>query len=313
MHSGQQSELTQNELLEQQSENSSAHQYNDSYHNPPIFSNHSREFCEYLATHVKKGDRILDLGCASASLWKHLVPMLPDNISLYGVDLSPAMLDIARDSFPDFIFKEGHFRDIPFPPNSFDVVIVSSAFHHISDSTLPVALQEISRVLEEHGILIGREPLSSGRLGDRGGYTAAVLMNLRHWLYRITDTKELPEPDPGPDHHAYNIDDFISIINQQFTITNLSFRNPISSFLGRIDHPLVLKYAIFLDEFIEHREGSEFWYIASKSYSDFREFSVSVEEALKENKLSDVEVQHLLAVIYAATPTIIQKINSIKS
>jgi ubiquinone/menaquinone biosynthesis C-methylase UbiE len=301
--------LLESELLEQRSEDLAASEYNMRYHSPPIYKKHSEDFAYFLAQHIQAGDRILDLGCASASLWKFLLPLLPDNVTLTGADLSPNMLDIARKSYPEHQFILSSFRSLPFDDISFDVVIVSSAFHHISDKMLPQALNEILRVLEEHGKLLGREPLHSDRFIDRGGYTSGALMALRHLFYLATNTKELPEPDPGPDHHAYNPKEFIDIINTKLKVTSFEFRNPISPIFGRIENTYIAKYADYLDRLLKHREGSEIWYASQKSFSDLNMLNDVIINALQENHLSNSEIQTLLAVVRQITPEILDTIN----
>ena len=210
-------EFKKAEQTEKEYEQQMAHRYNNDYLEPPIMQEHASAFVKYVSQNVKPGDRVLDLGCASATLWGHFKKLLPDDITLVGVDLSPEMLNQARVQFPEGDFREGSFLDIPSKDAEFDVVIVSSAFHHINDLLLPDSLKEISRVMDEHGILIGREPLLTGRLGDRGGWFSGLLMSLRHLVYRLTHTREYPEPDPGIDHHAYNVLDFLDIINSKST------------------------------------------------------------------------------------------------
>jgi len=50
--------------------------------------------------------RILDVGCGTGSLlgWFHERGVLPEN--LFGVDLLPDRIKIARETFPDFTFME---------------------------------------------------------------------------------------------------------------------------------------------------------------------------------------------------------------
>lgn len=283
---------------EREYEDFMAHRYNRDYHEPPIMQEHSRTFVKYLAQVVRPNDRILDLGCASASLWPLFKEILDPSVSLVGVDLSPKMITEAQQLFPDGDFRVGSMTQVPAAAGEFDIVIVSSAFHHISDDMLPEALNEISRVLDEHGALIGREPLVSDRLGDRGGWIGGALMHLRHLAYRLTHTREYPEPDPGPHHHAYEVRHFLGMISDKFTVTNIKFKNPISFFLARSRHPIVEKIAIMLDELIDHKEGQELLYLARKNYIDAGEVSHCIEKEIKNNYVEDIP--KLLAYIAEA-------------
>jgi ubiquinone/menaquinone biosynthesis C-methylase UbiE len=292
------------ERKEREFEDQIADRYNRDYHEPPILASHSLAFVQYVAKHVKGGDRVLDLGCGAASLWGLFRNELPSNVSLTGVDLSPGMLSVAKAAFPDGEFREGSFLSIPFVAGSFDVVIVSSAFHHISDELLPGALAEIGRVLDEHGLLVGREPLDQGRLSDRGGWFAGALMNLRHLVYRLTHTREYPEPDPGPHHHAYEVNAFLAMINVSLQVTELRFKNPASFFLARSTHPLVVAIANKLDEIVGHKMGQEIHYSARKNFADSAMVVDCVRRALEENFVTKDELIEFLALVEASSKAI---------
>ena len=276
------------ENLEREYEDSVAHRYNRDYHEPPIMRTHSEDFVKYVAGVVRPGDRVLDLGCASASLWEMFEKYFDSSVSVVGVDLSPKMLEQARAKFHAGDFRVGSMLEIPAESGAFDVVIVSSAFHHIHDDVLPLALLEVHRVLDEHGVLVGREPLNVGRLGDRGGWIAGALMALRHLAYRLTHTREYPEPDPGPDHHAYDPEKFLGYLNKNFGVESVEFRNPASLFLARITHPVVVKIARLLDAVIEHKEGQEIHYSASKNYFNAADVQRFVRQAIDDNKIYDM-------------------------
>lgn len=291
--------MDNHEVIERAYEDSIAHRYNRDYHEPPIMQWHDDVFAKFVADHCRSGDRILDLGCGPASIWASLNHFLPVGCTLDGIDLSEKMIEEARSLYSGSNFKTGSMFAIPADTATYDLVIVSSAFHHIFDETLPKALEEISRVLEEHGMLIGREPLQSGRLGDRGGWFSGALMHFRHLVYRLTQTKEYPEPDPGPAHHAYDAAPFLRTISDYFAPQGIEFRFPVSPFVARSRHPLIAKLARILDESIEHREGQVIHYLARKNYSNGKDIEECIDRALAENKIHDP--QEFLAFLLAAT------------
>lgn len=290
-------ELSAAERREREVEDEMAHRYDRDYHEPPVMAEHSRAFAAFVGQYVRTGDRVLDLGCASASLWDRFREELPGDISLVGVDLSPGMLEVARRKYPEGDFRVGSFAQIPSGAGEFDVVVVSSAFHHISDDLLPGSLAEIHRVLDEHGILVGREPLIAGRLGDRGGWLAAALMHLRHLTYRLTHTREYPEPDPGPEHHAYKAEEFLTAIGKVLTVVDVQFRNPASLFVARVRERGVARMAKQLDEVVHHREGQEIHYAARKNFSATEDVLRSVVLALEENQLTKEQITELLVAV----------------
>lgn len=284
---------------EREFEDQIAFRYNRDYHEAPLMAWHSERFVDFIRGKYKPGDRVLDLGCGPASLWTELKTKLPGLGALVGVDLSPAMIDEARKLHPDGDFRVGSMFSIPAIAGEFDLVIVSSAFHHVPDDDLPQSLLEISRVMDEHGSLIGREPLVAGRVGDRGGWLAGALMNLRHLVYRLTHTREYPEPDPGPAHHAYEAAGFFKMINATFSVSKIEFRNPVSPFLSRVRNRNVAEIAKILDESIRHKEGQEVHYVAEKNFADAKDVQRCVELAIQENKIENVA--EFLAMVDAAS------------
>jgi ubiquinone/menaquinone biosynthesis C-methylase UbiE len=285
-----------------------ADRYDRDYHESPIMSANAKNFVEFLSSKVRPGDRILDLGCASASLWPHYKAILSDDVQITGMDLSPRMIEIARERYPEDIFKVGSFFDIGFEPGSFDVVVVSSALHHIGDDLLPTALTNICSVLEEHGQLVGREPLCVSRLTDKGGWFSGAVMNLRHLAYRLTRTKEYPEPDPGPDHHAYDPRMFIDAINKHLTVTDVQFKHPVSLMLSRSTHPTVTAIALHLDEAVGNRGGQEIFYAARKNFAAGDDVRYCIEQSFASNEVSPIDRAEFLIQLQAAAEAISLKI-----
>lgn len=296
------------EARERVYENVMAPRYNRDYHEPPLMRWHSENFVRYMRRHYVPGDRILDLGCGPASLWGHFNRELSNRGALVGVDLSDGMIAEAKRLYPDGDLRVGSMFSIPADAGEFDIVVVSSAFHHVADESLPLALREIDRVLDEHGKLIGREPLSRGRIGDRGGYLAAALMSLRHLIYRLTHTREYPEPEIGAVHHAYDPEEFVELISRVFTLVEVEFRNPVSFFLARVEHPSAVAIGKLLDETTSHKEGQEIHYVAAKNYASAADVKVSVRKALNENTVDDIP--SFLALVEAAAARIEAELGS---
>ena len=286
------------EIRERDDENEAAKDYQRNYHGYPIMEYWDKKFIELVGKYYKPGDRILDLGCGPASLWPYWKE-LPEAGKLAGVDLSDGMIAEAKKRYPDDEFVIGRAHEIPFPTGSFDIVIASSVLHHIPDTHLEGAMEEIVRVMDEHGILIGREPIGEGQFGTKPGWLSAALMNFRHMVYRLTHSRECVEPELGDHHHAYRPSEFLLHVSKYFHIDDFSSRFPFSNFLARTKDPRVAEIAKKLDELALDHVGSMFYYKASKNYVEASTVAYCIDRELEErgvNPESDVEFMAYLKV-----------------
>ena len=96
---------------------------------------------------LKPGDRILELGCGTASMWKDKT--LPEGCALYLTDLSDGMLEAAKENaahLREARFQRADIQAIPFEERSFDCVIANMMLYHVPD--LHKGLAEVRRVMK---------------------------------------------------------------------------------------------------------------------------------------------------------------------
>jgi SAM-dependent methyltransferase len=98
---------------------------------------------------ARPAGRALDAACGTGRHASHLVARGHDVV---GVDLSPDMLAVARDSVPEATFRVGDLVDIPAERDEFDVVACGLAIAHVAD--LAAAVRELARVLRPGGHLV---------------------------------------------------------------------------------------------------------------------------------------------------------------
>jgi SAM-dependent methyltransferase len=101
---------------------------------------------------------ILEVGCGPGWLWAEAAANFPPNLQLTLTDLSPGMVEVARDrvsALPQFKTVEARVVDaqeLPFDDGTFDVVIANHMLYHVPDPLMAVA--EVARVLRTDGSLI---------------------------------------------------------------------------------------------------------------------------------------------------------------
>jgi ubiquinone/menaquinone biosynthesis C-methylase UbiE len=93
---------------------------------------------------LRLGDKVLDIGCAKGFLVKDLMQVCP-GLQAYGLDISSYAVSKCE---PEVIgrLQVGDARYLPFPDNSFDVVLSINTIHNLDRDDCIVALKEIQRV-----------------------------------------------------------------------------------------------------------------------------------------------------------------------
>jgi SAM-dependent methyltransferase len=91
----------------------------------------------------------LDAACGTGRHARRLVELGHDVV---GVDGSPEMLDRAKRSLPDAVFRDGDLCSLPAESASVDLVVCALSLVHVAD--LCSAITELSRVLRPGGRMV---------------------------------------------------------------------------------------------------------------------------------------------------------------
>ena len=109
-----------------------------------------------LLGNIEAGD-VLDVGCGSGQFAEILTGSLKSFRTITGVDVDEESLAEAGTKFSDdnYRFLKAESQELPFDDESFDMVAISKALHHLED---PVAsLAEMRRVLKTGGYFLINE------------------------------------------------------------------------------------------------------------------------------------------------------------
>jgi len=101
----------------------------------------------------KAGSRVADLGCGSG-VFSDLLQQ--EGCVVTGLDISPKLIALGRQKFPQVEFVEGDVEHLPFAENSLDGVVLSGLVHHLPDPSRCAA--EAFRVLRPGGRFVAFDP-----------------------------------------------------------------------------------------------------------------------------------------------------------
>lgn len=95
---------------------------------------------------------ILDIGCAKGFMLTDFQKLLP-RARLAGIDLSSYAVERAQPEVKAFI-QMGNARQLPFPDQSFDLVIAINTLHNLKRAECIQALREVERVKRRHAFVM---------------------------------------------------------------------------------------------------------------------------------------------------------------
>lgn len=103
---------------------------------------------------VREGHSVLDLACGTGTLaiW---IKQRVTGAQIVGIDGDPKIVDLAKQkaqkSGVDIMFDHGFSANLPYDTASFDRVVSSLFFHHLSHEDKVRTIQEVLRVLKPGG------------------------------------------------------------------------------------------------------------------------------------------------------------------
>ena len=116
---------------------------------------------------IREGEAILDIGCGAGVDSIIAAGLVGPSGSVTGIDVVPEMLARASENarlagLANVAFRESSAEQLPFPDNSFDLVISNGVFNLVVDKVQ--ALGEVFRVLKPAGRFMLADQVLAGEL-----------------------------------------------------------------------------------------------------------------------------------------------------
>ena len=150
----------------------------DDYQGPALATPSAKILLERAS--IKRGESVLDLACGTGRATRLVVPLLGESGYLAALDISSAMLSVAR-AVPQLAtasvdWREGDAGDLPFPENTFDLVVCNQGLQFFPDRE--GALREVRRVLKSGGRFVANTWFGLDRQPVRGPLLEAIANRL---------------------------------------------------------------------------------------------------------------------------------------
>lgn len=94
---------------------------------------------------------VADIGCGPGHVAAHLHGL---GVPVFGIDLSPRMVEVARQRYPDLRFQTGSMTALDLKDNELGGIVAWYSTQHIPSEQLPTVFAEFHRTLAPGGHLL---------------------------------------------------------------------------------------------------------------------------------------------------------------
>ena len=145
---------------------------------------------------AEKATRLLDIGCGTGRTL-HQIARAHPALRLWGVDLSPAYVKVARERARDATIAIENGEALPFADGAFDIVTSVYLFHELPRNARRNVVREMHRVLRPGGLLVIED---SAQLTESADITTAL--------------REFPREFHEPFYQDYLDDDLAAMLSE---------------------------------------------------------------------------------------------------
>ncbi|MBN1883815.1 MAG: class I SAM-dependent methyltransferase [Deltaproteobacteria bacterium] len=154
------------------------------------------EAYDRLTSHIRPGDRVLDIGCGTGAL---TLRALARGGVVTAMDINPAMMDVAKkkvgayraeigEAAGDMVFLEMGVAEMDdLETGGYNVVMSGLCFSELTDDETAYALGHVHRILKNRGMLLIGDEVPPGGIFRRFFYML-VRIPLAALTYLVTQT-----------------------------------------------------------------------------------------------------------------------------
>ncbi len=152
------------------------------------------QLCSLFADHLRP-QRLLEVGCAKGFLVRRFRDM---SIDAWGCDISSYAIGAAPDDVKPYV-SVADIRELPWPDNSFDLVLCMETLEHVAPDEVPVAVAELARVSSNQVLC----SIPSFGFNDYGPQGLPILPGQRADALADRPFSEITLDEKGRPHHGH--------------------------------------------------------------------------------------------------------------
>lgn len=164
-----------------------------------------RELLDRIATRLDGRGRVIEVGCGPGQIARYLHDR---GVEISGVDLSPAMVEVATRQNPGIDFEVGDMAHLRAADDSLAGIVAFYSLIHIPPPEVPAVLGEFARALAPAGLVALAAHEGEGEMAtDAYFFTADELVSLLETAGFAIDlaTTRDPYPSEGSTRRIYLI------------------------------------------------------------------------------------------------------------
>lgn len=130
---------------------------------------------------LTSNSRVLDVGCAKGFMMHDFAELIP-GIHMEGIDVSSYAIENALEDMKPYV-RVGNAKKLPYPDDSFDLVISVNTVHNLALDDCKQALREIIRVTRKDAFVTmdAYRTEEEKRRMDMWNLTALTYMSVPEW------------------------------------------------------------------------------------------------------------------------------------
>ena len=158
--------------------------YQDKFMDLELYNESYDAFCNSIA---KENANILEIGCGPGNITKYLLLKRP-NYQIYGIDVAPNMIELARQNNPTAKFDVMDCRNIGEINQDFDGIVCGFCLPYLSEGDARKLLIDSFNLLTENGMMY--ISFVEGDPNDSGFKTSSTGDRTYFYYYELEELKK---------------------------------------------------------------------------------------------------------------------------